>query len=285
MPSSKDSCHRRMLARFEAMTVRCERFRGYAPGRSDLESNNFRAALGEARAAILGCVDADASNRIAIADRELAYEPLPGLVARVKAALRATGSDEGPSHSVDAIFRQIGGRPRDSSGSDPARPADPHLHGHPAQLPSHEAGHADLGRLIPALLEAGFHSHSDPELSVSALQALYQLLEAKNSAVLDSEVALGKARARRDAAFLRLVELASDCKTYVLSKYGSNSPEYGCIPEFDFLRSTSGDVHAGWPSPGREWGHRKPQPERRDAPSGHRNPASHGFSEQRLGLA
>lgn len=93
-------------------------------------------------------------------------------------------------------------------------------------------------KLIKQLASIKEYAPNEPELKIASLTTLYNDLNAKNSAVVTSQVTLSNARIARNDVMYKpntgLVDVALDSKSYIKSAFGPTSPQYKQISKLEF---------------------------------------------------
>jgi len=84
------------------------------------------------------------------------------------------------------------------------------------------------------------YAPNETELTTESLTALYDDLNAKNTAVINAAVPLSNARIARDqilyTALTGVIDISVDVKTYVKSVFGATSPQYKLISGLTFTK-------------------------------------------------
>ncbi|MBN1968616.1 MAG: hypothetical protein JW870_04540, partial [Candidatus Delongbacteria bacterium] len=82
------------------------------------------------------------------------------------------------------------------------------------------------------------YAPNETELTTASLTALYDDLNAKNTAVINATVPLSNARIARDqilyTALTGVIDISVDVKTYVKSVFGATAPQYKAISSLKF---------------------------------------------------
>lgn len=188
-----------------------------------------------------------APNKLAINERQVAFDAMEAKVIQSRNMLKATGVSREILDDAETSVRKILGRRK--SAKTPPAPEGPDG----AQTPENEAGanHSasqmsfdnrlgNLNTYIALLNNVAEYDPNEVALKVSSLQALATDLKAKNNAVSSTFVPLSQARGVRD----NLLYLGANClintallvKAYVKAAMGSDSQLNKQIKGLQFKR-------------------------------------------------
>lgn len=178
----------------------------------------------------------------AIAEREIAFEPLGKLITRVMNALRASGTNPAIKAKAAALVRKLQGYRLSSRSSKENNGMNSK---EVNKISSSQLGFnnrvSNLDKLINLLRTIPEYNPNEPELKVDSLAALMEDLRAKNNAVIEATTPLSNARIARNNILYNngsgLVERAFNVKAYVKSIYGATSPQYHQVSGLEFRRA------------------------------------------------
>jgi hypothetical protein len=182
-----------------------------------------------------------APNKVAISERQAAYDQLPVILPRSRNVLKASGAAKEVIADVDTPYNKALGRRRTPRiKDDPSTPANEATAQYSASQMSYENQRANTGLYVAILREISEYKPNDPSLTVAALEAFVAGLLAKDNAVSQSFAPLNQSRGRRD----HMLYLDDDCvvniavlaKAYVAGEFGTTSALYRAIKPLKFLR-------------------------------------------------
>lgn len=245
MSSTTEVGHARNVANFSVLVEKCSSLgTAYNPSRSDLKIESLRTSLETASRRVVDFHSAASANTLAVAAREKAFLDFGKRITRVHSALKASTSSDQVDEKADALIRALrGGRKSSGSAAEPkSEMAVPSVSGDsPAASPKRRSvSHASydlkldhLDRYLSLLTGVGDYAPNEPDLQLSALGQWRSEMGATNAAVVQSATVLEQSRATRDDALYAsrtgLADLASDCKSYIKSIFGTTSPEYKAV--------------------------------------------------------
>jgi hypothetical protein len=213
----------------------------YNPANADIT----KAALAIHYTASQGSVDdvaaKQAPSKIAINDRQAAYDPLSGLIRRSFAMLKASGASKGVLDDAQTNLRKVtGARKSPKTKPNPATPEGETEKQHSASQMSFDNRRGNVAAYVALLANVPAYNPNENELKLSSLQALVSELDAKNSAVSAAYVPLSRARGVRDGLLYlnddSLVNRALLVKAYVQAAFGKDSQLFRQIKALEFKR-------------------------------------------------
>lgn len=214
----------------------------YHPANTAITLVNLQTKLTAAQAAIDGVTAANAPFKVAVNDRENAFDGIRKLATRVVNSFEASGAAQNAVDDAKSLKRKIDGvRATKAPKDDPATPGD-ESKGSSASQQSYTQLAEHLDNLIALLTSTGTYTPHEPELQLAALNARATALKTANAAVISATTPLSNARITRDDSLYAddtgLVALAALVKKYVKSLYGADSPQFSQIRGLEFRRGT-----------------------------------------------
>lgn len=241
MKSIAETGHAKNVAVFEKLIAFCTDYGpAYNPSRNELKLDELNKKRDEANAALADVKHAKAMLKQAIADRQTIFSLLKPLATRVLNALKASGISDKAVDSASSINRKIQGR---RAAAVKMMPAEENAEETPKRTISVSQqsfdNQVDHFLQIIAILEIQpLYQPNEPDLKIDALKNYVQKLQDANQIVTKAATAQTNALAARDAVLYSdhtgMVDIALSVKKYVLSVFGTNSPEYKRISAFAF---------------------------------------------------
>jgi hypothetical protein len=182
-----------------------------------------------------------APNKIAISERQAAYDQLPVVLPRSRNVLKASGAAKEVIADVDTRYNKALGRRKSPKPKDESSiPASEGTEQHSSSQTSYENQLANTQAYVAILREITEYSPNDTSLKLPALEAMLADLQAKNDAVSQTFVPLSQARGRRDQLLYldadSVVNTALLAKAYVAGEFGTKSNLYKAIKGLTFRR-------------------------------------------------
>lgn len=215
----------------------------YAPPNPKLTTAAMEGQYTAALAAVQDCGNKIAPNKLAISERQSAYDKLPAIIPRTRNVLKASGASKAAVANVDTPYRKVLGRRKIAKvKDDPNTTATEATVQHSAAQTSFDNQLANFGAYVAILREIPEYQPNDNSLKLAALTALATDLQAKNNAVSATFVPLSQSRGVRD----QLLYLNPDCvvntallaKAFVAGELGTNSNVYKQIKGLKFGRKS-----------------------------------------------
>lgn len=241
MKSITETGHAKNVAVFEKLIAFCTDYGpAYNPSRNELKLDELNKKRDEARIALAEVKHAKAMLKQAIADRQTIFSLLKPLATRILNALKASGVSDKTVDNVRSINRKIQGR---RAAAVKMTPAEENAEETPKRTISVSQQSFDnqvehLLRIIAILEIQPLYQPNEPDLKIDALKNYAQKLQDANQIVIKATTAQVNALAARDAILYSehtgMVDIALSVKKYVLSIFGTNSPEYKRISAFAF---------------------------------------------------
>ena len=171
---------------------------------------------------------------IAVANREVAFEPLSKLATRIINALRASDAPQQVIESAESLVRKLQGKratPKKTEEEKAAMLAEGSTVKEVSSSQMSFDNRLDsFNKLVGLLDNIPQYTPNEEELKVNTLANYYTNLSSVNLAAVQAETALNNARMVRNEILYKsgtgLVDIAQSVKTYVKSLYGATSAQY-----------------------------------------------------------
>ena len=214
----------------------------YNPSKASIKLTALQTLSTSARNAINAVNAAMPAYSIAVAAREVAFEPLNKLVTRVLNALKATDTSDPVVESAKSLVQKIQGTRATAKKTEDEKKAlvaeGKEIREISSSQLSYDSRLDNFDKLIKLLTSITPYTPNEAELKVTSLTTLYNDLKTKNSAVVNAATPISNARLTRNDVFNKantgLVDSASDTKTYIKSLYGASSPQYKQVSKLTF---------------------------------------------------
>lgn len=216
----------------------------YAPTNAAISLVNLNAKLTEANARIDSVTTALGPSKMAINNRETAFDPLRKLTTRVVNYYASTGTEDNNIDDAKTYSRKIQGtRKSKPKKDDPGTPQNESQSNHSASQQSFTQMVEHLDNLVEILGQDPLYDPAETALKITTLTTLSTDLKTANTAVTNAYSPLSTARIKRDAGLYDpdtgLVALAGLVKKYVKAVFGADSPEFQQISGLKFTGGKS----------------------------------------------
>jgi hypothetical protein len=213
----------------------------YAPPNSKIATAAMDVQYGAALAAVQDVGSKIAPNKVAISERQSAFDKLPAIVTRSRNVLKASGASKAIIDDAETSLRKVLGRRKSPKVKDnPATPANEASANHSSAQTSFENQVGNYGAYLAILGAVPEYQPNDAALKLTALTTFKTDLQAKNDAVSATFVPLSQARGLRDQLLYlsadNVVDTALLAKAYVAGEFGTNSNVYKQIKGLKFQR-------------------------------------------------
>jgi hypothetical protein len=241
MSKTQETGHKKNVANFETLITFCDSYStSYNPGSTIISLTALKTMYASALSALDNVESTKAIYNHVTNEREIAFEPVSKLCARVVNTLDAFGASEEKVKDGRSIVHRLTGR-RTSKKTEPkvqdANNPTPETHQNIAHL-SFDSKVAALKSLIQLLLTEPKYQPNEAELSIGGLTTLVTNLESLNTQVKAATVALSNARVERDNLLYisdnSLTELVQDVKKYIKGVFGAASSNYKQLTSIKF---------------------------------------------------
>ncbi len=185
-------------------------------------------------------IDARAPYRAASSAADDAFDPLNKLVTRVTRGFKAAGVPDSVVEDLMTYSRKVQGRRKSSKTTDD--PTTPNVNeaekGYSAAQTSRTNRIENLDVMITTLEAHPIYDPNEADLKTASLTALSTDLKNRIAAVNATFTAVSNQLNNRDAIFYEdpdsLVKTAQGIKNYVISAFGTDSPEYNQVRSLEF---------------------------------------------------
>jgi len=192
---------------------------------------------------VLSLVSVASSNFISATNlRYDEYLPIKALCTRIINALEATNASAAFIRDAKTINRKIQGSrvKKVINDTDPENPVIPSENTISTSQQSFDKILSNFRQLVDLLATEPLYTPNETELQVLTLNAIANTLASRNTAVIETHVALSNTRIQRDFVLYNeesgLVTTAYEVKKYVKSVFGASSPQYKQISGIKFTR-------------------------------------------------
>jgi hypothetical protein len=145
----------------------------YNPGNADITKTALAIHYTASQASVNDVAAKQAPSKIAINDRQAAYDPLSGLIRRSFAMLKASGASKGVLEDAQTHLRKVtGARKPPKIKPNPATPEGETDKQHSASQMSFENRRGNVGAYVAILANVPSYNPNENELKLSSLQAV-----------------------------------------------------------------------------------------------------------------
>ncbi|MFN0278586.1 MAG: hypothetical protein ACKVRN_08290 [Pyrinomonadaceae bacterium] len=200
----------------------------------------LQTLLATAQSNVAAVAAALAPWKVAVNNRETAFDGIRKLVTRIVANLAASGAPPNVIEDAKSIKRNIdGARKKALPPDDPATPVDESA-GISVSQQSYSQLVDHFDNLIQLLTNTATYIPNETALKVVTLNTLSASLKTANNAVVAANTPLSNARiARNTTMYLEpknMIDRALLVKKYVKSVFGADSPQYQQVSGLEFRR-------------------------------------------------
>lgn len=216
----------------------------YNPSNAAIKTTALESLYSAGMAASQDVAATIAPHKLAINDRQTAFEKLGVLVKRSRNMLKASGASTKVLDDAETLVRKLtGGRkaPKAKPVADnPNTPENETVVNHSASQMSYDNRIGNFGAYIGVLQNVPEYNPNETDLKLVGLNATLADLQAKNDAVSSTFVPLSKARGVRDDVLYTgagsIVNTALLVKAYVSGALGTTSQLNKQIKGIEFKR-------------------------------------------------
>ncbi|HEX3010156.1 MAG TPA: hypothetical protein VHO90_21340 [Bacteroidales bacterium] len=216
----------------------------YKPSRDALKLINMSTLSSASAAALKAVYDANSVYKNAVSARVVSFKPLSTLITRVMNALKACGVSEETVNQAREIARKIKGvrasRKLNEDEKTQMKASGTETKEISSSQMSFDNRVANFEKFTALLGGITLYAPNEEELKITALSTKLADMKAKNTAVINAETALNKARTERDKVFYApttgLVDIATSVKEYVKSIFSAESPQVKEQSKLQFRR-------------------------------------------------
>lgn len=213
----------------------------YNPANPALAVTALETQYDAAKAGVEAVSNKLAPSKIAINNRQIAFEGLSPLVIRSRNVLKASGASKEVLADAETSVRKLTGvRKSKVIKDDPNTPANEADNQHSASQMGFDNRLGNLSAYVAILNNVPEYAPNETDLKISALNTLITSLQAKNDAVSTTFVPLSQSRGTRDELLYlnedSVVNTALLAKAYVAGALGTSSNVYKQIKGLAFRR-------------------------------------------------
>ncbi|HEY9114015.1 MAG TPA: hypothetical protein VIN10_04905 [Bacteroidales bacterium] len=236
MSSNSETGHPKNVANYASLVQICLSLgESYNPSNAAIKVPALQALLADGQQAITRVNVTYQPYALAVAARQDAFKPVSKLVSRIYSALVSSGAPDSVIEIALTSIRKLQGRRANAKLTEEEKLAIEAETGKPVVEHSSSQQSMDSAvnffeQLLTLLQSVPEYAPNEPELQVTALQAVLTNLKTKNEAVMPLESPLTQARAQRDQVLYTpvtgLIASATKVKAYLKSLLGTTSPIY-----------------------------------------------------------
>jgi len=210
-----------------------------------LKIESMQSALEQAKVQLQAFYTAQAAMKLAVAQRETAFDGFGKKITRVQNTLKASGSSDALDEKAHALVVQMRGRrksvaPKAAGETSTSTTAVAEADVRSTSHQSYENRVVHLDQFLKLLENVPDYAPSESELTAQGLESWKGELQGVNTQVMHAHTVLGSARTERDQALYAtrsgLVDLAMDCKSYLRAALGSDHPVVRSVGRLKFIR-------------------------------------------------
>jgi len=235
----------KLLGNFRKLIDRVSAEPNYSPSNDAVKPPNLETQYAAALAATEDISTKMAPAKVAVNERQFAFEALGAVVMRARNMLKASGADKKILDDAETSVRKLLGRRKSAKvKDDPNTPANEAAANHSAAQLSFENRVGNFDSFVAILKSVSEYKPNENDLKVASLQTLSDGLKSKNNAVSSTFVPLSQARGTRDQLLYSngdcVVNTAALVKAYVSAAFGNSSQLYKQIKGLEFKRRSKG---------------------------------------------
>jgi len=243
MSKTSETGHAKNVANFEELITYVQSYNGeYNPSRESIKVEALKSLLANGKQRMADFNIALSPFKMAVAERETAFEPLDKFTTRLVNALKATDTSAQMDNTVQSIARKIKGE-----RATPKKKVLAVQQGETTAVGEKEISAAQTSydnrlenfrKLFVQLQNIPQFQPNEADLQPEAIKAFYDNMVAKNNAAILTTVALSNARIARNKVLYEpitgMLDIAFDTKVYIKSLYGASSPQYKQVGGIQF---------------------------------------------------
>jgi len=244
--SSNETGHAKNVSNFdELISIETSFGTVYNPAKPGIKLTAMQTLATSAKTSMTTVNTIEATLKLAINARLLAFKLLTPLMSRVMSALLATDTTAEMDELVRSLYRKIQGRRVTPYKTDEelkaAQAAGEKIIEHSSSQMGYNTRIDNIEKLIKLLTSIPQYIPNEADLKVTVLGLMLTDLKAKNAAVIAARTQLSTARQARNEILYKdltgLVDIAFDSKMYLKSVYGIQSPQYKQISKLAFTKA------------------------------------------------
>jgi hypothetical protein len=241
---ANESGDMKLLGNFSKLIELIATDSNYNPANPKLKVPALNAQKTAAEAAIADIGTKEAPLKLAINDRQTAFEDLRPIVTRSANMLKASGADKKLQDDARTFQRKISGQRKTPKAKDqPNTPANEADKNHSASQQSYDNVAGNFAAYVALLATVSSYAPNEPDLAIAGLQARSANLLARNQAVNTTFAPVSAARGVRDGLLYTnddsVVNVALLAKAYVRAAFGPQSQLFKQIRGLQFKRPGS----------------------------------------------
>lgn len=243
MANTSETGHAKNVANFGTLITVVNGFgEVYNPSKQSITSASLRTLHDSAKNLMNEMNDASGAYSVAVAKREVSFNPLSKLTTRVLNALRASDVTKQIVETAESLIRKIQGRratPKKTDEEKAALQAEgttvKEISSSQMSFDNRMDGFDKLLRLLDNIPQ---YTPNEEELKMDSLGNYYTALSSANAAAVQAETALTNIRMMRNEIMYKpgsgLVDISLSVKTYVKSLFGATSAQYKQVSGLTF---------------------------------------------------
>ena len=243
MSKTSETGHAKNVANFEELVTYAVSYnQEYNPSRESLRVEALQRLLLNAKQCLTDYNIALSPFKMAVAERETAFEPLNKFTTRLVNALKATDTSTQMDNTVQSIARKIKGERATPKKEVVALQSGENTDTEEKQISAAQTSYdnrlENFSKLFLQLQNIPQFRPNEPELQLGAIKAFYDDMVVKNNAARLTTVSLSNARIARNKVLYNpitgMLDIAFDTKVYIKSLYGATSPQYKQVGGIQF---------------------------------------------------
>jgi hypothetical protein len=235
--------HVKNVQAFEKLTGLCTGYGGaYNPGQQNLQVDALIARLNNAQQVLMEVTEKQTVYDKATNSRERLFQQLKKLCSRILSVLKGSGADALTLKDARASSRKLWGarstKPPDAIQEGEAAPKNSSVYGSDFASALYH-----FAKLVETVSTEPNYRPNEPELTVAALNQMFDTLQRANERVVQAEVQLVMARKKRNDVLYEaegsLHATMKAAKAYVRGAFGFQSTEHTQIIRLRFTKPTA----------------------------------------------
>jgi hypothetical protein len=235
MANQSETGHAKNVANFKTLITVVSGFgEVYNPSKQSITTASLTTLHENAKNVMSEINGISGAYGIAVANREVAFEPLSKLATRILNALRSSDVTKQVIEAAESLVRKLQGKRATPKKTDEEKAALTAEGKEVKEVSSSQMSFDNrldsFDKLVQLLDNIPQYTPNEEELKVSTLASYYASLSSLNTAAVQTETDLNNVRMVRNEILYKsgtgLVDTAQSVKTYVKSLYGATSPQY-----------------------------------------------------------
>ncbi len=243
MTSTSETGHGKNVTLLEQVLSICTGFGAdYAPVKLFITLPSITSKHSASADAVLKVQNKYAAIVIKVDTRSAEFEGISELASKVRNAVKASDCPKEFLPNIVEFVRKLQGK-RAKNIKVEITPFTPEAEAHKkisvSQL-SYDMIINNFSQIVELLSAQTLYNPNEDELKVITLKEKLDKMKAANTAVIDANTDLGKARIERDKIMYHpetgIIPMANDIKAYVKSKFGGVSAQYKMLSKIQFKK-------------------------------------------------